>query len=79
MMQKVVQKVSEATQGYYMPTPLFWRRIGDGLLGISTFITGMAISADYKEIAIGSLIIGSVGKFLTNFFKTGVITNTPEK
>ena len=54
---------------YFSPTPIFWRKIGDSLLGVSTFITGLAIASDYKEIAIGSLIIGSVGKFLTNFFK----------
>ena len=61
--------IKEAASTYYQPTPVFWRKLGDGLLGISTFITGMAISADYKTIAIASLIIGSVGKFLTNFFK----------
>lgn len=66
----MTEAVKKAATTYYQPTPIFWRKLGDGLLGISTFITGMAISADYKEIAIGSLIIGSVGKFLTNFFKT---------
>lgn len=66
----MTETVKKATTTYYQPTPIFWRKLGDGLLGISTFITGMAISADYKEIAIVSLIIGSVGKFLTNFFKT---------
>lgn len=54
---------------YFSPTPIFWRKIGDSLLGVSTFITGLAITSDYKEIAIVSLIIGSVGKFLTNFFR----------
>jgi len=65
----MTEAIKKATSTYYTPTPIFWRKMGDGLLGISTFITGMAISADYKEIAIASLIIGSVGKFLTNFFK----------
>lgn len=63
------KQINNIIKSYWMPTPVFYRRLGDSLLGISTFITGMAISADYKEIAISSLIIGSVGKFLTNFFK----------
>mgnify|MGYP001470589749 CR=1 FL=1 len=65
MTEVIKRKVST----YYKPTPTFWRKIGDGLLGISTFVTGLAITADYKELAIGSLIVGSIGKFLTNFFK----------
>ena len=53
---------------YYAPTPAKWRKLGDALLGVSTTITGFAIYEDVKAIAITALILGVVGKFLTNFF-----------
>jgi len=55
-------------KNYYKPTPKKWRKLGDALLGVSTFITASAIATNHHGIAITSLIIGSVGKFLTNFF-----------
>jgi hypothetical protein len=53
---------------YYAPTPAKWRKLGDALLGVSTTITGFAIYEDIKGVAITALILGVVGKFLTNFF-----------
>jgi hypothetical protein len=53
---------------YYSPTPAKWRRLGDALLGISTTITGFAIYEETKWIAMTALIIGVIGKFLSNFF-----------
>jgi len=53
---------------YYSPTPLKWRKLGDALLAASTTITTYAIYNDMKSIAITALIMGAVGKFLTNFF-----------
>lgn len=53
---------------YYAPTPVKWRKLGDALLGVSTTITGFAIYEEVKGIAITALILGVVGKFLTNFF-----------
>jgi hypothetical protein len=53
---------------YYAPTPVKWRKLGDALLGISTTITGFAIYEEIKWIAITALILGVIGKFLTNFF-----------
>lgn len=53
---------------YYAPTPVKWRKLGDALLGVSTTITGFAIYEEIKWIAITALIMGVVGKFLTNFF-----------
>lgn len=53
---------------YYNPTPKKWRKLGDALLGVSTTITGFAIYEDVKWIAYTALIIGVIGKFLTNFF-----------
>ena len=55
-------------KNYYNPTPKRGRKLGDALLGVSTTITGYAIMEDYKWIAFSALILGVIGKFLTNFF-----------
>lgn len=53
---------------YYAPTPTKWRKLGDALLGASTTITGFSIYNDMKEVAIAALLLGVIGKFLSNFF-----------
>ena len=60
-------------KGYYQPTPTKMRKLGDALLAASVTVTTFAIAADYKWVAISACIIGTLGKFLTNFF-----TITPE-
>jgi hypothetical protein len=55
---------------YYKPTPVKLRKIGDALLGISTFIAGYGITANIKAIAISGLVAGIAGKFLTTMFTT---------
>ena len=55
-------------ENYYKPTPKKWRKIGDTLLAVSTFITASAIATQHTWIAITALITGSVGKILTNLF-----------
>lgn len=55
-------------KNYYAPTPKKWRRLGDALLGVSTTITTFAIYEEMKWIAISALILGVIGKFLSNFF-----------
>lgn len=67
-------------KNYYKPTPVKWRKIGDALLACSALIGGGGLIAfdELKEIfnqhelklIIGfTIIIGIVGKFITNFFK----------
>lgn len=54
---------------YFSPTPKKWRKIGDALLGMSTIVTTYAIADEWsKYIQLSALILGVVGKFLTNFF-----------
>ena len=53
---------------YYEPTPAHLRKLGDSLLGISTFVTASAITVNNHTIAYIALGIGILGKFLTNFF-----------
>lgn len=54
---------------YFKPTPKRLRILGDSLLGISTLVTAAAITQQQNWLAYGSLFVGVVGKFLTNFFK----------
>lgn len=61
-------KNSKLKEKYFAPTPAKWRKLGDALLGVSTTITGFAIMDQMKGLALTALILGVVGKFLTNFF-----------
>jgi len=55
-------------KNYNKPTPAFWRRLGDSLLAVTTMTTAFAIATDNTKIAITVLVIGAIGKFMTNFF-----------
>ena len=52
---------------YSKPTPRKLRRLGDGLLLASTLITNELMVVN-PTVASISLIVGTIGKFLTNFF-----------
>lgn len=67
-------------KNYYKPTPKKWRKIGDAILygcgamgasGLIAFdqLKDVFSQRELKVIIGGVLIIGFVGKFLTNFFK----------
>jgi hypothetical protein len=53
---------------YYEPTPAHLRKLGDALLGVSSFVTASAVATDNHTIAYIALGVGIIGKFLTNFF-----------
>lgn len=53
---------------YSAPTPKKMRKLGDALLACSTIISTYEIAEGNKALAITALIVGVVGKFLTNFF-----------
>lgn len=55
-------------KSYWSPTPKIARKIGDALLGIFSITSMSSMIMDYKPLAIASLIIGVVGKVLSNFF-----------
>lgn len=66
-------------KNYYKPTPTKWRKIGDSLLAVAALFGGGGLIAfdQLKEVysehelkvMIGSaIVVGVVGKFLTNFF-----------
>jgi hypothetical protein len=54
--------------GYYKPTPKNFRKFGDTLLGMSQFLTGYAVVMDEKWLAFVCILIGTIGKGMTNFF-----------
>jgi len=65
---------------YWKPTPKKWRKIGDSLLAVATLLSigglwqfdnlkDLFSPEELKYMIIGSIVLGVVGKFLTNFFK----------
>lgn len=64
----MAKKTKLGLSSYGKATPTKYRKLGDALLSVSTMITGFAIYEDYKWLAFTALMIGSAGKFLTNFF-----------
>ena len=64
--RKKVTKFS--MKSYWQPTPNKMRKIGDALLGVFSITSMSSMIMDNKTLAITSLILGVVGKVLTNFF-----------
>lgn len=65
-MEKRTKRLRFGLNEYRRPTPIKWRRVGDGLLLASTLVSTTNIES--PVLATASIIIGTVGKFLTNFF-----------
>jgi hypothetical protein len=74
------KKVSSVLSNYWKPTPKKWRKTGDALLASASVLAvgGLWQFDNLKEIfspteikvmIVISIILGVVGKFLTNFFK----------
>ena len=61
-------KIKFKIKSYYEPTPAKMRKLGDSLLGASQFLTGYAIVMEEKWLAFTCIAIGTIGKFMTNFF-----------
>lgn len=64
---KSEKKMKKIGQLYASPTPSRWRKIGDALLAVSTMITTYAIAEEWSKYAsLSALILGVLGKFITN-------------
>ena len=72
--------MKEMMKHYWKPTPKKWRRFGDGLLAGSTVLAvgglwqfdtlkNIFTSGELKGLIITSIVLGVIGKFLSNFFK----------
>jgi hypothetical protein len=73
-------QLKKMSNRYWKPTPKKWRRIGDGLLASASVLAigGLWQFDSLKEIftpneikglIVASIVLGVLGKFLTNFFK----------
>jgi hypothetical protein len=62
------RKTKFSIKSYWAPTPKKARKIGDSLLGIFSITSMSTMIMDYKPMAVTSLIIGVIGKILSNFF-----------
>lgn len=67
------KKIKFDLSGYYKPTPKNFRKIGDALLGMSQFLTGYAVIMEEKWLAMICIMVGTIGKGMTNFFTEEVI------
>ncbi len=54
--------------GYYKPTPSSIRKVGDIMQYGAQIATGASIVNDKPELGLFVMIIGAVGKILSNFF-----------
>lgn len=75
----MTESAKKLSRRYFRPTPTKWRKLGDALLAVSTTITTYAIVEEYKWVALTAVILGSVGKFLTNFFAEDDIVKIVEE
>jgi hypothetical protein len=66
-------------KGYWKPTPLMFRKIGDALLGVFSIVSVSSVITEHKNLAIASLVIGVIGKILSNFFTDSPVTEAPEE
>jgi len=67
-MKKKSTKTTFSMKSYWAPTPNKMRKIGDSLLGVFSITSMSSMFLDNKTLALVSLIIGVVGKVLSNFF-----------
>lgn len=62
-------------KSYWAPTPKKARKIGDALLGVFSITSVSSMFTDHKGLAIASLVIGVIGKVLSNFFSEEPVYN----
>ena len=54
--------------GYYEPTPSAVRKVGDAMQYAAQVATGVSIINEKPELGLIVMIIGAIGKILSNFF-----------
>lgn len=73
-------KIKRMTNNYWKPTPKKWRKWGDSLLAVASVLAigglwqfdnlkDIFTPFEIKSMIVSSIVLGVVGKFLTNFFK----------
>ena len=82
----MIKKVNGLMCNYWKPTPKKWRKIGDSFLAVSTVLSigglwqfdnlkDVFTPNELKIMIVLSLVLGVIGKFLTNFF----VEDIPQK
>ena len=80
------KKVNGLLCSYWKPTPKRWRKIGDGLLAAASVLAigglwqfdnlkEIFTPTEIKTLIVSSIVLGVLGKFLTNFFKEDTTEN----
>lgn len=75
----MIKKVNILMCNYWKPTPKKWRKIGDALLSVASILSigglwqfdnlkDVFTSNELKVMIVLSIVLGVIGKFLTNFF-----------
>jgi hypothetical protein len=75
-MDTLQTKYSFKLKSYFAPTPKLFRMIGDTLLSLGTLLTGYQILCDEKTLALISLTLTVLGKFMTNLASLDVNEET---
>jgi hypothetical protein len=70
------KKYSVRLKNYFAPTPKLFRMIGDTLLSLGSILTGYQIVCDEKTLALISLTLTILGKFMTNLASLDVDETT---
>lgn len=55
-------------KNYWKPTPKKWRQFGDALLAMSMYAETQQALEEHTSLLTAIVIVGLIGKFLTNFF-----------
>ena len=75
----MIKKVNSLMCNYWTPTPKKWRKMGDALLAVASILSigglwqfdnlkDVFTSNELKVMIVLSIVLGVIGKFLTNFF-----------
>ena len=75
----MIKKVNSLMCNYWKPTPKKWRKMGDALLAVESILSigglwqfdnlkDVFTSNELKVMIVLSIVLGVIGKFLTNFF-----------
>jgi hypothetical protein len=76
MATQTTKKYTIKLKNYFAPTPKLFRMIGDTLLSVGSLLTGYQILCDEKTLALISLTLTLIGKFMTNLASLDVNETT---
>jgi hypothetical protein len=80
------KKINGMMSNYWKPTPKKWRKWGDSMLAVASVLAigglwqfdnlkDIFTPTEIKIMIVSSIVLGVIGKFLTNFFKEETTDN----